>query len=117
MYRLCCAVICLLIFVTPIAAQDATAEPIPDAMPLVDEGTDDIVNILLIGAATNNPNNPGLTDSLLVVSANRTTNTVSIVSIPRDLYVYEPDFGMYKINTAYFYGEANGIEGGGVKVL
>jgi LCP family protein required for cell wall assembly len=39
------------------------------------------------------------------------------VSIPRDLYVYEPDFGMYKINTAYFYGEENSVEGGGVGLL
>src|SRR5687768_7780855 len=114
----------LLIVAIPAQAQEEATpvvEPpigtIPEAMPLVDEGTDDIVNILLIGAATNNPNNPGLTDSLLVVSANRTTNTVSIVSIPRDLYVYEPDFGMYKINTAYFYGEENQVEGGGLGLL
>ena len=88
MYRLCCVLFCLLICVPPLAAQDATPEPIPDAMPLIDEGNQDIVNILLIGAATNNPNNPGLTDSLMVLSINRTAGIVSAVSIPRDLYVY-----------------------------
>jgi LCP family protein required for cell wall assembly len=102
---------------TPVVEPTPASDEIPDAMPLVDEGTDDIVNILLIGAATRNPNNPGLTDSLMVVSADRTTGTVSIVSIPRDLYVYEPDFGMYKINTAYFYGEENQVEGGGIGLL
>src|SRR5690242_14801575 len=91
---------------TPVTEPTPVSDAIPEAMPLVDEGTDDIVNILLIGAATRNPNNPGLTDSLLVVSANRTAGTVSIVSIPRDLYVYEPNLGMFKINTAYYYGEA-----------
>ncbi len=115
----------MLCFAAPLAAQeDATPvdepdtnEPIPDPMPLVDEGTDDIVNILLMGAATTNPNNPGLTDSLMIVSANRTVGTVSIVSIPRDIYVYIPDVGMRKINTAYYYGETRHMEGGGIGVL
>jgi polyisoprenyl-teichoic acid--peptidoglycan teichoic acid transferase len=98
-------------------AQDATPEPIPAAMPLVDEGSDDIVNILLLGSATNNPNNPGLSDSLMIVSVDRTVGSVSVVSIPRDLYVYEPGFGMQKINTAYYYGETKQVEGGGIGLL
>ncbi|MEO8612739.1 MAG: LCP family protein, partial [Chloroflexota bacterium] len=102
---------------TPVVEPTPASDEIPEAMPLVDEGTDDIVNILLIGAATRNPNNPGLTDSLLIVSADRTTGTVSIVSIPRDLYVYEPGYSMYKINTAYYYGEENQVEGGGIGLL
>ncbi len=119
MRRLFCIFITLLIFVPRLAAQDASAtpEPIPDAMPLIDEADQDIVNILLIGAATNNPNNPGLTDSLMVISINRTAGVVSAVSIPRDLYVYLPGFNMQKINTAYFYGEENRVQGGGFKVL
>jgi LCP family protein required for cell wall assembly len=86
-------------------------------MPMVDEGGDDIVNILLIGAATNNPDNPGLTDSLMIAAVNRTVGAVSVVSIPRDLYVYEPGLGMHKINQAYFYGETREVEGGGFKLL
>jgi len=119
MRRLLCLFITLLVFVPRLAAQDATAtaEPIPDAMPMIDEGNQDIVNILLIGAATNNPNNPGLTDSLMVLSINKTAGVVSAVSIPRDLYVYLPRFNMQKINTAYFYGEENRVEGGGFKLL
>lgn len=112
------------LFALPAAAQDsatpiaeATEAAISDAMPAVDEGDQDIVNILLMGSATNNPNNPGLTDSLMVVSVNRTVGAVSIVSIPRDLYVYEPGVGMNKINTAYFYGETREIPGGGVSLL
>src|SRR5690606_32184869 len=42
---------------------------------------------------------------------------VSIVSIPRDLYVFVPGFGMNKINTAYFYGETKHVEGGGIGLL
>ncbi len=119
MHRLRLLLILLIValFATRIHAQDATAEPIPDAMPLVDEGTDDIINILLIGSATNNSNNPGLSDSLMVVSIDRTVGSVSVVSLPRDLYVYVDGFGMQKINTAYFYGETKQVEGGGVGLL
>lgn len=110
--------ICALL-VFRVSAQDATAtpEPIPDPMPLVDEGSDDILNILLMGSATNNPDNPGLSDSLMIVSVDRTVGSASIVSIPRDLYVYVPAFGMQKINTAYFFGETKHIEGGGIGLL
>lgn len=114
MYRIIALLLLSLIFVIPVLAQeDATPvpevvdEPTPDPMPLADEGTDDIVNILLMGSATNNPENPGLSDSMMIVSVNRTAGAVSVVSIPRDLYVYVPGFNMRKINTAYFYGEMN----------
>lgn len=119
-------VVLSLCFVTRVFAQEE-ATPVPEmvddeiaeAMPLVDEGTDDIVNILLMGSATNNPSNPGLSDSMMIVSVNRTAGSVSVVSIPRDLYVYIPEFGMKKINTAYFYGEMNPdtVEEGGFGLL
>lgn len=98
-------------------AEEGAGEAIPEPMPLVDEGDQDIVNILLIGAATTNPYNPGLTDSLMVISVNRTAGAVSVVSIPRDLYVLLPGYTMQKINTAYYYGEVNGAEGGGYGLL
>src|SRR5262245_5941685 len=95
--------ICLLAF--PIIAQyDSDDEiAIPDAMPLVDESDSDILNILLMGSATNNGEyNPGLTDVLMIVSVNRETERVAVLSIPRDMYVYVPEFNMQKINQAYF---------------
>ena len=90
-------------------AQDETPEddPIPPAMPLVDEGEYDIVNILLIGVANENIHRPGLADSLMIVSVNRDLNLASVLSLPRDLWVYIDGYDMDKINTAYFYGEAN----------
>jgi len=91
---------------------------VPEAMPPVDEGEYDIVNFLLIGSATyDSPNNPGLTDTLILVSVNRTAGTVSLLSIPRDLYVYIPGWRMHKINTAYFHAENSGLEGGGIALL
>jgi LCP family protein required for cell wall assembly len=106
-----------LLLVFPASGQDATTEPIPDPMPLADEGDGDIVNILLIGSGVENPENPGLADSLMVVSVNRTAEAVSLVSIPRDLYVYVPGFGMNKINTAYLYGATRDAAGGGAGLM
>ena len=99
----------------PTTAQE---EAIPEAMPLVDEGGYDIVNFLLIGSATyDSPNNPGLTDTLILLSVNRTVGTVSLLSIPRDLYVYIPGWRMNKINTAYFHAENSGDRGSGIALL
>lgn len=42
-----------------------------------------------------------LTDSMMVVSYNPTTDTVSLLSIPRDLWVDIPGEGYQRINTAY----------------
>jgi anionic cell wall polymer biosynthesis LytR-Cps2A-Psr (LCP) family protein len=98
-------VILLLLCAFSVFAQEATEEVIPEAMPLIDEGEADIINVLLIGAATRNPNNPGLTDMLMIISLNRDTGHIALVSIPRDLYVYVPDVEMMKINQVYFSGE------------
>jgi LCP family protein required for cell wall assembly len=43
----------------------------------------------------------------------RNSKTVSIISIPRDLYLYIPSMWMSRINFADFYGEVYGYEGGG----
>jgi LCP family protein required for cell wall assembly len=40
-----------------------------------------------------------------------------MLSIPRDLYVYIPDFWMTRINFADMYGEAHDYEGGGLGLL
>ncbi len=42
-----------------------------------------------------------LTDSMMVVSYNPTTDTVSLLSVPRDLWVDIPGEGYQRINTAY----------------
>jgi LCP family protein required for cell wall assembly len=74
-------------------------------MPLVDTADFDILNFLLLGSDTANPQNSGRTDVIMVISVNRTHGTAALLSIPRDLYVYVPDVGMRRINTAYAQGE------------
>ncbi|MDX2138407.1 MAG: LCP family protein [Chloroflexota bacterium] len=101
-------------------AQDITPTPspddTPDAMVLASEGGYDITNYLLLGSDTPNPNNSGRTDVMVVVSVNHTQQTASLLSIPRDLYVYVPGHMMTRINTTYAYGE-QATDGGGYTLL
>jgi LCP family protein required for cell wall assembly len=92
-------------------------DDIPEPMPLLDEGGYDIVNFLLLGADTTNPDNSGRTDVLTVISVNRTAGTVSMLSLPRDLYVYIPGYRVQRINTAFGWGETNLGEGTGAQLL
>lgn len=103
-----CIGIALLLVVGTVSGQDET---VPEAMIRIDEGGYDILNILLLGADTANSRNNGRTDALMVVSINRTVGTVSLLSIPRDLWVYVPGYGMDKINTAYATGENANAQG------
>lgn len=97
----------LLCFSLPANAQTPVIDSIPDTMPMVDESNHDIINILLIGVANENIYRAGLADSIMVVSINRDLGRVSVLSLPRDLWVYIDGHGMNKLNTAHFYGEAD----------
>lgn len=63
------------------------------------------INILLMGAA--GEKNPGgnLTDTVMVMSLDTKNNKISLLSLPRDLYVNIPDTKTYaKINSLYKIG-------------
>ena len=105
--RLSMLLILLLAICWQADAQTSEADPILEAMPMMDEGNHDIVNILLIGVANENIQRPGLADSIMIVSINRDLGLVSVLSLPRDLWVYVDGQGMSKLNTAHFYGEAD----------
>lgn len=70
------------------------------------DGTDR-VTILLMGADTR-PSERGSsrprTDSIMLLTLNPANNTAGVLSVPRDLYVDIPSYGLYRINTAYFLG-------------
>jgi LCP family protein required for cell wall assembly len=57
------------------------------------------------------------TDTLIVVVVNRKTKQVSLLSIPRDLWVYIPDYGWGRINTAHRIGSRLKYEGYGPGLL
>lgn len=53
------------------------------------------------------------TDTMMLVTIDPLTMKVGMLSVPRDLWVEIPGFGFNRINTAYVYGEANRLPGGG----
>ncbi|MCA0452983.1 MAG: LCP family protein [Chloroflexi bacterium] len=108
---------------TPLLPDDADPNEvaptaIPTKVPLVDRQGYDLVNIVLLGIDSElTGDNIDRTDTMIIVSINRTTNTVSMLSLPRDLYVYIPGWTMQRLNLAYTHGEQVGWTGGGFGLL
>ncbi len=91
---------------------------IPTKVPLVDRKGYDLVNIMLLGVDSElTGDNVDRTDTMIIVSINRTTNTVSMLSLPRDLFVYIPGWTMQRLNLAFTHGEQVGWTGGGFGLL
>jgi polyisoprenyl-teichoic acid--peptidoglycan teichoic acid transferase len=59
--------------------------------------------MLLLGSDTTDLRR-GRTDSIHLVFIHRQNGNASLVSIPRDLYVYQPGLTMDRINTTYLWG-------------
>lgn len=86
----------------------------PSALPpLTDNET---VNFLLIGS-DKRPGSSYRTDTLIIAILWPKEGQVSMISIPRDLWVYIPTVGMQRVNTAYQTGEIYGYAGGGPGLL
>lgn len=108
--------ITILAFVVPPAVQAADTD-IPQPMPLVTTG-DETLTFMLFGTATDNPNNPGLADMVMLVTIDRAAGSAAMLSVPRDLWVYAPALDrMMKLTAVYFEGEMHRLEGGGVGLL
>jgi len=91
---------------------------IPTKVPLIDRKGNDLVNIMLLGVDSElTGDNVDRTDTMIIVSINRTTNTVSMLSLPRDLYVYIPGWTMQRLNLAFTHGEQVKWTGGGFGLL
>ncbi|MCA9971039.1 MAG: LCP family protein [Anaerolineales bacterium] len=86
------------------AATPATAVPTPVPTFEVPGGT---TNVLLLGADEPLGSAGQKSDTILIVSINRDGPTASMISIPRDLYVYLPGSTMAKITVA---SQLGGVE-------
>ena len=73
----------------------------------------DAINIVVLGSDKRDDWTEWHTDVIQIVSIQRSKGVVSVISVPRDLYVYIPGMWMSRINFADYYGEAYGYEGGG----
>lgn len=95
-------------------ADDHITPTPPPPAPLIDTADDDVTTVLLMGSATEyGDSNPGLTDTLMLVSIHRKAGSIAVLSLPRDLWVYVPARDeMAKINQVYYYGEAVDDTGG-----
>lgn len=96
----------------PPPAEQPTAQP-TSLPPLTDNAT---VNFLLIGS-DKRPGSSFRTDTLMIVILWPREGQVSLISIPRDLWIYIPTVGMQRINTAYQSGELEDYPGGGPGLL
>ena len=103
----------VLIGVTP-TLSDTTAIPTP---VLVAEMAPGAINIAVLGSDRRPDWDDWHTDVIQIVSIQPLVPAVTVLSIPRDLYVYIPDFWMSRINFADMYGELYGYEGGGPALL
>ena len=59
----------------------------------------------------------GRTDSIIIVSINRESGTASLLSLPRDLYVYIPGWKMDRINLVLPHGHGSEYPGGGGQLV
>ena len=99
----------VLIGVTP-TLSDTTAIPTPVPVAEMAPGT---INVVVLGSDRRPDRDDWHTDVVQVISIQPALPAVTVLSIPRDLYVYIPDFWMSRVNFADMYGELYGYAGGG----
>ena len=83
-------------------------------MPIQSE--QETTNFLLIGS-DKRTGSSFRTDTLVIVILRPKEEQVTLISIPRDLWVYIPTLGMQRVNTAYQHGELYNYPGGGPGLL
>jgi polyisoprenyl-teichoic acid--peptidoglycan teichoic acid transferase len=90
-------------------------QPTPTLVPTTEPWTgEDRVTILVMGIDRRTGEAfISRTDTMMLLSLNPRTNTVSILSIPRDLYAVIPGRGRDRINTAFVYGSTGNNPAGG----
>ena len=76
------------------------------------------INIMVLGLdVADDEAEPARTDSIIIVSVDPSGGPITMLSVPRDLYVPIASYGENRINTAYFLGEVKEYPGGGPGLL
>ena len=103
---------------TPTPSPTLTPTPIYSPTPLpAPDPQGDVVHILLLGLDWTSNLGGQNTDVIVVAAINKDTKQVSMLSIPRDLWVYIPDYVWSRINIAHKIGHRTGYPGGGPGLL
>lgn len=84
-----------------------TTKPAEPASPLDDIYGDHLVNILLIGQDRAPGEGRQRSDSMILVSINKSNSTITLTSFMRDQYVQIPGYKPNKLNNAFAYGGMN----------
>lgn len=97
---------------TPAQAEELDLEAIPTPVSLVSVpmGT---INLVLLGSDQRPDEVSWRTDVVIVVSVNPNLPTVTMWSIPRDTWLYIPNWTRQRVNLADTHGAAVGYPGGG----
>lgn len=82
---------------------------VPSPVPTF-ETPKEVTNVLLLGSDTPLDSTSVRTDTMIIVSINTENQTASMVSLPRDLYVYHPGSIMNRLNTALTIGGIDQIK-------
>lgn len=112
---------------TPATGTPDQLSPTPEALPTQPPTVDlaslppltdhETINFLLIGSDRRPTGTSHRTDTMLIAIVWYKQGQVSLISIPRDLWIEIPTVGMQRINTAYQSGEFGGYPGGGMGLL
>ncbi len=86
---------------------------VPPPSPLL--SGPDTVNFLLLGS--DRRASSFRTDTMVIASLRPADGLVTLISIPRDLFVYLPGYTMQRINSAYLFGDYLKVPGGGAALL
>lgn len=94
-----------------------TVAPLPTIDSQVLNNGQETVNFLLIGSDRRSSTGSTRTDTMVVAILRPNEGQVSLISIPRDLWVSIPGYENNRINTAYQLGVSSGYPGGGPALL
>lgn len=96
----------------------AAGEPTPTLIPTSSPSPETERKNILIMGIDRRPGEPFIsrTDTMMLASIDPESDEISILSIPRDLYVVIPGRGQERINTAFVYGSAGNNPAGGAQL-
>jgi polyisoprenyl-teichoic acid--peptidoglycan teichoic acid transferase len=87
----------------------------PDPVPVLTDSQ--TVTFLLLGSDKRPGQTYFRTDTIIIAAVRPVDGQVTLISVPRDLYVYIPTIGMDRVNAAYEYGQMHNYPGGGTGLL
>lgn len=87
-----------------VSESEEELKEVEDKITKSKENMSDITNILLIGEENMDKNKRGRSDSIIIVSINKKTNSVKMISLLRDMLVDIEGHDKNKLNSAYAFG-------------